>query len=427
MNNTFANAVPNWAQTHPQNRLRPGDPQVRFESPTSTSPPIYSAPFPPHIPIPDTLPSGFVSQTFAPNNHYYSPGLPIPATSAKAKYRHWYRTLRNIAFGIFTFILHSIPQQVYLHILLRVPLLYRSRVDRIFEEARLSEPEIKRMARATAHLWNTNSTAFNRGAHFFSPFMGIASIPKSPNQIPMTSKIQQALPAEISQFRSTWEGFVDSLMQEWHTLNIVSVLLLSAILTMLQIDGAANPITRTSALFSLLCALMSLLYGCMYIIRFATMRKLHRASGFAKEAEKDASSPWWNIGILLAMPAIWLAWSIILFLICIMSFVWLNGSTQNPIVGDLSPLAALGPRIGLTVIFFLGLTYFVLIVKTFYRYGAALDREWARTLADWAKAPPGMGTPGSFEKDTTAWGPRLISRGDGRNIYWAGSGPAPSG
>lgn len=50
---------------------------------------------------------------------------------------------------------------------------------------------------------------------------------------------------------------------------------------MLQIEAASHPITRTAALFSLICALMSLLYGCMYIIRFGTMRKMHKASSFA--------------------------------------------------------------------------------------------------------------------------------------------------
>ncbi|KAJ6583897.1 hypothetical protein DFH09DRAFT_911185 [Mycena vulgaris] len=89
------------------------------------------------------------------------------------------------------------------------------------------------------------------------------------------------LPPSLLNFRSSWEGFIDSLMREWKTLNIISVLLLSAILTMLQIEAAAHPIIRTSALCSLICALMSLLYGCMYIIRFGTMRKMHKASSFA--------------------------------------------------------------------------------------------------------------------------------------------------
>jgi len=51
---------------------------------------------------------------------------------------------------------------------------------------------------------------------------------------------------------------------------------------MLQIQSAAaDPLIRYSALLSLLCALMSLLYGCMYIIRFGTMRKTHKAAEWA--------------------------------------------------------------------------------------------------------------------------------------------------
>jgi hypothetical protein len=56
-----------------------------------------------------------------------------------------------------------------------------------------------------------------------------------------------------------------------------------AILTLLQIQSAANdPLTRYSALLSMVCALMSLLYGCIYIIRFGTMRKTYKAAEWAR-------------------------------------------------------------------------------------------------------------------------------------------------
>jgi hypothetical protein len=59
-------------------------------------------------------------------------------------------------------------------------------------------------------------------------------------------------------------------------------MLFRAILTILQIDAAASdPVTRYCALFSLVCALMSLLFGCMYIIRFGNMRKTYRAAEWA--------------------------------------------------------------------------------------------------------------------------------------------------
>ncbi|KAJ6568353.1 hypothetical protein DFH09DRAFT_918081 [Mycena vulgaris] len=267
----------------------------------------------------------------------------------------------------FVFLFDSLPRLLYLHLLLRIPSLYFSRVTRIFEDAQLSLPDIKRMARARAEQWN----------------------PAENHTVPsmfLMHPDQMALPRSLLVFRSSWESFIDSLMREWQTLNVISVLLMSAILTMLQIDAAAaHPITRTSALFSLICALMSLLYGCMYIIRFGTMRKMHKASSFANEAQKGTTSIWWNVWVLLAMPAVWLSWSIVLFLVCIMSFIWLGGTTQDATNFAISPRASLGLRIGLTVVFSLGLVYFALIVRTFHRYGDPLDREWMRTVNEWTK------------------------------------------
>jgi hypothetical protein len=53
----------------------------------------------------------------------------------------------------------------------------------------------------------------------------------------------------------------------------------STILTMFQIPQAADdPITRTFALLSLICTLMSLSYGCNYIVIFSMMRSMCHAS-----------------------------------------------------------------------------------------------------------------------------------------------------
>ena len=57
----------------------------------------------------------------------------------------------------------------------------------------------------------------------------------------------------------------------------------STILTIFQIPEAADdPVTRTAALLSLVCALMSLSYGCMYIVRFGMMRNMFHASRWAE-------------------------------------------------------------------------------------------------------------------------------------------------
>lgn len=77
--------------------------------------------------------------------------------------------------------------------------------------------------------------------------------------------------------------------------------------------------------------------------------------------------------------------SILLFITCILSFVWRTGSAQDLLDRTpLSPHAALGPRIAITALFGLGLIYFLLIVKTFSRYGDSMDRAWRQRMMGWA-------------------------------------------
>ena len=72
---------------------------------------------------------------------------------------------------------------------------------------------------------------------------------------------------------------------------------------------------------------MSLFYGCIYIIRFGTMRKTYKAAEWAQvsiymscpprihltffqEAQTSRTGIFWNVWVLLAMPATWLAWQV---------------------------------------------------------------------------------------------------------------------
>lgn len=85
--------------------------------------------------------------------------------------------------------------------------------------------------------------------------------------------------------------------------------------------------------------------------------------------------------MLLAMPAIWLAWAMVAFCIAIMSYIWRTGSSDDPADGartSLSPGQALAVRIAISAVFALGLVYFVLILRTFASYG---EREtgWRRS------------------------------------------------
>jgi hypothetical protein len=181
----------------------------------------------------------------------------------------------------------------------------------------------------------------------------------------------------LLRFKHSWEAFIDSLLREWKTLNLVSALLLSAILSMFQnVVMAQDPVIRTAALLSLTSALISLTFGCIYIVRFGTMRSMYKATRWAEEARKTTTLIWWNVWVLLAMPAVWLAWSMFFFIVAILSFVWRSdSSTDNPSPTPLSPMVILGPRIAITLLFIVGLIYFILIVKTLHNYGRTRDIE----------------------------------------------------
>jgi len=182
-----------------------------------------------------------------------------------------------------------------------------------------------------------------------------------------------AVSPALARFKNSWEEFIDSLLREWKTLNLVSALVCSAIITMFQVpEMAYDPVTRTAALISLVCALMSLAFGCLFIIRFGTMRTMHRASNWAEEAQKSRTSILWNVWVLLATPVIWLAWSVIALIVSILSFVWRAGDTSDPEGGGwprLTPTQALGPRLTVTSFVALGLLNFLMILRTFKKYG----------------------------------------------------------
>ncbi|KAJ2916657.1 hypothetical protein MD484_g3730, partial [Candolleomyces efflorescens] len=191
-------------------------------------------------------------------------------------------------------------------------------------------------------------------------------------------------PPSFINLRNSWESFIDSLMREWKTLNIITVLLLSAILTILQIDAAAaSPISRYSALMSLICAFMSLLYGCIYIIRFGTMRKTHKAAEWANESERTSTSIFWNVWVMLAMPAVWLGWSMIFFITCIMAFVWQTGTVNDAGAPSQTASEILVPRIIISAVLGLGFLYLILIAITFRNYSDPMEQAWRERLRGW--------------------------------------------
>ncbi|KAH9950174.1 hypothetical protein B0H21DRAFT_776957 [Amylocystis lapponica] len=259
------------------------------------------------------------------------------------------------------FFADTLPRQIYLTLLLRLPASYWSRVARVFEDAEVSKPDVQRIIDACAPAQSAESMTERSG-------IGPSRHATMPLPFPGEWNPPQVSPALV-RFKYSWEMFVDSLLREWKTLNLVSALLCTAILTIFQVDAAANdPFTRSAALFSLIFALMSLSYGCIYIVQFGTMRSMDRASRWAEEAQRSKTAILWNIWVLLATPAVWLAWSMISFCIAILAFIWRTGAQENPPT-PFSPHAALAVRTALSVVFGLGLVNFVLIISTFSSYG----------------------------------------------------------
>lgn len=108
-----------------------------------------------------------------------------------------------------------VPRQTYLHLLLRLPSLYFSRVARIFIDAEISRPDVQRLVDACRE--GDNSTIVEGGLP-----------PPDEWQVPTVS-------APLARFKMEWEEFVQSLMKEWKTLNLVSALLLSWVYFMLAL------------------------------------------------------------------------------------------------------------------------------------------------------------------------------------------------
>ncbi|KAF9040780.1 hypothetical protein BJ165DRAFT_1492109 [Panaeolus papilionaceus] len=316
----------------------------------------------------------------------------VPVESVKSTFRDALRFFGD-----------TLPRQLYLNILLRLPAMYFSRVARVFEEAEVSKPDILRMMNAgygNSRLTNGPQPTQPMGAsgqssptppdnaasapqHRYPPTINALGMVGQIAAAPVGSAIFTPLPFPdewtpgtvspgLIRFKHSWEEFIDSLLKEWKTLNVVSALLASAILTIFQVPEAADdPVTRTLALLSLVCALMSLSYGCMYIVRFGTMRSMFHASRWAEEAQKTKTSILWNAWVLLATPAVWMSWAMLLFISAILCFVWRTGSELDP--ADRPPLTAklaLIPRVIISTVLFIGLIYIFAIIRTLKKYGS---------------------------------------------------------
>jgi hypothetical protein len=98
---------------------------------------------------------------------------------------------------------------VYLHLLIRLPAFYFSRVSNVLNDARLSAHDMEAMALSSAEDWKKFSNQRN----------GLLPLAASHGKWAVTPT--------LAHFKDSWEEFIGSLLREWKTLNIIAVLLIS--------------------------------------------------------------------------------------------------------------------------------------------------------------------------------------------------------
>lgn len=176
----------------------------------------------------------------------------------------------------------------------------------------------------------------------------------------------------------------------------------SGILTMFQVTGASNdPVTRYLAFWSLVSALVSLLYGCAFIIQFSRMRKPSIAIEWAFVSH--IPSTWWGLTnhrkrrIRVRLFGVWESCcpcplfgylgifhihslqhllshirSIVAFLVCIMAFMW-RCDANPPLQFLVPPHTELAFRVFVSAVLGVGIFYGMLILTSFQRYGPKMD------------------------------------------------------
>lgn len=154
--------------------------------------------------------------------HLGREGLGLTRTWHRAGRVHACRSWAPHASTMRTFsCLTRFPRQLYLYSQLRLPSLYFSRVARIFEDAAVSRPEIQRIIDACEGVETEDVQGRIRAV----------GLPFPEDWVP-----PNVSPA-LARFKRSWESFVDSLVREWKTLNVLSALLLSCGISVFRLDA----------------------------------------------------------------------------------------------------------------------------------------------------------------------------------------------
>ena len=84
--------------------------------------------------------------------------------------------------------------------------------------------------------------------------------------------------------------------------------------------------------------------------------------------------------------------SVVLFIACIMAFVWRVRLAEDS-TWTFKTSQALFPRLTISTVLGLGVIYFALILDTLRRYGHVMDKAWKKLASGWIQSKSSPYTP----------------------------------
>ncbi|KAJ7598680.1 hypothetical protein C8J56DRAFT_171399 [Mycena floridula] len=160
-----------------------------------------------------------------------------------------------------------------------------------------------------------------------------------------------------------WDAYLGFLRSDYKTAITVSGLLFPVIMTVFQIPGASDDaLTRATALLSLVCAVLGIGYAFMVKSHFDGAHNTNFV--WLMDSRHSARRTWWNAWVVLALPVVWTGWSVILFVISMLFYVWRTGATTDEIRAPLAPGHALALRLTITAVISIGIAGLVLVKRT---------------------------------------------------------------
>ncbi|TFK70053.1 hypothetical protein BDN72DRAFT_896747 [Pluteus cervinus] len=140
---------------------------------------------------------------------------------------------------------------------------------------------------------------FDLPAAYLSAFQDqvLPSVASTPPTPPITSVSTQ------------WSQLLEKHKRKWRTLNVISLVLLQLNIAILQFDGlASREVTRTTTVLSLWFSGAGLICGCIDLCCLPRIPDLYQR--FCVN-EGRSSFKFWNLWIIMALPAAFTIWSAI--------------------------------------------------------------------------------------------------------------------